>query len=225
MALGAGIAQAEESGGKWTFINGSGELKELPEESFGLKLDSASGTLLTKIAGVTVEFTCTGTHVVEISEYFVGGFSIWKTVHLFCITKLNGATAAACKPNAGGKESGVIKTLKLKGTLLLHKLANGTKDKIFIAEPDTGSNALAHIEMGEECSIGENILIGGKFAVVDSLGHGETHEVEHLVTEFPALTHLWAISDTAEHAAHIDGSAFVFLTGANKGRKWAALWN
>ena|SRR6188472_809373 len=224
MAVSAGSAQAEESGGKWTFINASGELKELPEESFGLKADGGSFVVLSTIAGMKVEFICAGI-AFNGAKLLVGGTALGSIRFNLCTTKLNGTTSAACKPNAEGKESGVIKTLKLLGTLLLHKLGNGTKDKIILLEPDTGSTAFAHVEMGEECPVGESAPIGGKLALLDCQGAGETHQVEHLFTEFEALTHLWVFSDTAEHAVRIDGSILGFLSGANVGKKWAMLWN
>src|SRR6188472_2259521 len=226
MAVSAGVAQAEEPGGAWTFLNVQGkELLELPNnETIGGRLDCTSGTLLTEIAKTKVGFTCesfkaTGAKLIK------GGTALGLLVFEKCFTTLNGTKSAACEPKAGGTEKGVIKTLELEGRLLLHKLKEKPTDKVFIVEPDVaaGANSFAHIELSEECSIGENVLIFGPFAFIDCLGHGEVHEVEHLVTEFEPLTKIWAISNTAEHAARIDGSAFVFLTGANIGKEWAAL--
>jgi hypothetical protein len=235
MALTAGAAQAEESGGKWTFLNASNELKELPNnQTIGGEIEKGThGTLLTHIGGNAVEFLCSSFTVNE-GLLITGGTALGQLTFHGCTTKINGTTQAKCEPNAEGVHPGLIKTLKLKGTLLLHKLlSNGVKDKVFIVEPDTGSNAFAHIELGELCSLGENVLVGGpaattnsKFAIVDCEKEaGSTHLEKHLITEFKPLTHLWVISDVPEHAATIDGSAFVFLTGANANRPWAALWN
>src|SRR6188472_959905 len=122
MAFMAVGAQAEESGGKWTYLNGA-TLETLPnEQGLGGELDSADGTLLTKIAGVTVEFLCTAFTVTE-GKLLTGGTALGSLKFSGCTTKLNGATSAPCKPNANGTESGVIKTLKILGTLLLHKLS------------------------------------------------------------------------------------------------------
>jgi len=225
MAIGAGIAQAENSGGSWTYINSAGELKILPnEQPINYNLDSATSTLLTKIAGVKVEFICTGIAATE-AKLLTGGTALGSLKFSGCSTKLNGATSVPCKPNAEGKESGVIKTLKMVLTLLLHKLPNGSLDKIMIAEGDVGSGPLIHVETSEECSIGETVLFGGKVALIDCRLEGEVHLLEHLIKEFEPLTHLWAISDTAEHAAHLDGSWFIHLIGTNAFKEWAALWN
>jgi hypothetical protein len=167
MAIGASAAQAEESGGKWTFINGSGVLSELPDsEPFGIRLDATSVTLLTEILKKKVEFTCTSLEAVE-GKLIKGGTVLGKLTFKGCITKIGGATQKACEPNAEGKNPGVIKTNKIKGTLLLHKLTSGVKDKIIIAEPDTGETFFATVQMSELCSIGESVPVGGKFAIVD----------------------------------------------------------
>jgi hypothetical protein len=226
MALSASAAQAEETGGSWTFMNGA-KLETLPNnQTIGGEIESGTdGTYLTHIGGNLVEFLCTSFTVNE-GLLITGGTALGKLTFHGCTTKINGATQAKCEPNAGGVHPGLIETLKLKGTLLLHKSSDGTKDKIFIIEPDTGSNALAHLELGELCSLGENILFGGKFAAIDCKGEAEKHLEKHLLTEFTPLTHLWVISDTVEHAARIDGRAFEFLTGAtNGGKPWATLWN
>jgi hypothetical protein len=229
----ASVAHAEESGGSWTFMNGA-KLETLPNnQTIGGEIESGTdGTLLTKIGGNAVEFLCTSFTVNE-GLLITGGTAAGKLTFHGCTTKINGTTQAKCEPNAGGVHKGLIETLALKGTLLLHKLTSGTKDKILIVEPATGSNAFAHIELGELCSLGENVLVGGpsattnsKFAIVDCKGEGEKHLEKHLITEFAPLTHLWVISDTVEHKATIDGSALAFLTGAtNGGKAWAALWN
>lgn len=226
MALSAGAAQAEEPGGSWTYLKAAGkELATLPnEQTIGGTLEGVSGTMLTKIGGNEVEYTCTSFTMNE-GKLITGGTAKGSLTFHGCITKINKVTQPKCEPNAEGIHPGLITTLKMKATLLLHKLGNGTKDKIMIVEPDTGSNAFAHLELGELCSLGENVLFGGKFATIDCKGEGEKHLKEHLLTEFAALTHIWAISDTAEHAAKIDGTAFMFLTGANANKEWAALWN
>jgi hypothetical protein len=223
MAFGASAAQAEESGGKWTFINTSGVLGELPNnQNIGGKLETGTdATLLTEILKKKVEFLCTSFTVLE-GKLITGGTALGKLLFHGCTTKVGGVTQAACEPFVGANK-GLIETNKIKGTLLLHKLEGGTKDQIIIAEPDEGEKFFAIIRMSELCSIGSEVPVGGKFAIKPT--NPITHEVEHLITEFVPLTHLWTISDTAEHAAHIDGSALVRLTGTNEGRSWAALWN
>jgi hypothetical protein len=224
MAFGATAAQAEESGGTWTFINAAKELKELPspEALSGNFETGTDGTLLTTILKKSVEFLCTAFSAT--GNLLKGGTALGTLDFTGCSTKIGGVNNPACVPNAGGTHPELIITLPLLATLLLHKLTtDGVKDKIIIVEPDTGSNAFAHIEMSELCPIGTDVLVGGRFAIIPS--NPTTHEVKHLIKEFVPLTHLWTISDTAEHAAHIDGSAEVFLSGANVGKSWAALWN
>jgi hypothetical protein len=225
MAVGATAAEAEESGGKWTFINGSFSLQELPNnEAFGAELETGTHlTLLTQILKKNVEILCKSI-TVRNGRLFTGGTLLMESLVFHeCITKVGGAIQAACEPNAKGLHKGLIESLPIKGTLLLHKLEAGTKDKILILEPDVGSNALIHTEMSELCSIGEDALFGGKLALIPT--NPETHEVKHLIKEFSPLTHLWVISDTAEHKATLDGSMLMFLNGPNIGKTWAALWN
>jgi hypothetical protein len=214
MSLGASAAQAS---GTWNYINAKAELKELPEETIGGTLENNHSVLHTKIAGVSVLFLCTEFTVKE-GKLKPGGTVLGSLVFHGCRTELNGVVSAACLPVAKKVNKDLIETLTAKGLQALH---NG--EPIVIFEPDTGSNAFAHVELGEECSIGEDVLIGGKFAIKDCLGKYKEHRVNHLIEEFPALTELWAISNTPEHKATILGSAEVFLTGANKGLKWAGL--
>jgi hypothetical protein len=223
-AINVNIAQAENTGGSWTYKLG-GVLNtfagSLHEPTLGGEIDGTHGVLLTKIAGLKVEFLCKKFTVNEGKLQLEGKVLGALTFHE-CITKINEATQAACEPVAEKVSKGLIKTLKIKGQMLLHKLADGTIHKILVAEPDE-TTAFAHIEMGPECAIGTNVLVFGKFAIQDS--EPTTHLIKHLIKEFAPLTHLWVISLTAEHKATIDGAAWVFLTGAHVGFEWAGLWN
>jgi hypothetical protein len=214
MSLGASAAQAS---GTWNYINPKAELKVLPEETIGGTLENNHGVLHAKIAGVSFLVLCTSFTASEL-KLIPGGTVLGLLVFHGCRVELNGVVSAACLPVANGTEKDLIRTLKFKGLQSLH---NG--EPIVVVELDTGSNAFAHLGFGEECAIGEDVLIGGKFAVKDCLGKYKEHRVNHLVEEYAPLTHLWVISDTAEHAATILGSAEFFLTGANTGLKWAGL--
>jgi hypothetical protein len=224
MAVSAGVAQAESSGGSWTFLNGA-TLEVLPNNQTigGAFEPSTDGTLLSTIAKKELEFLCTAFTVTE-GKLITGGTVLGSLTFSGCTTKIGKVTQASCEPNAKGIHPGVIETLKIKGTLLLHKLTGGTIHKVIIAEPDEGS-AFLHMELGVKCSIGEDVLVGGKLALWDPAQGGSTHKGSQLITEFVPLTHLWVISDTVEHAAHLDGSANVSLTTINVGKSWAALWN
>jgi len=224
MAIGTAAAQAEETGGSWTYIDGSGVLKVLPNnESVGGNFEpSTDGILLTEILKKPVAFLCTSFTINE-SKLITGGEILFRLTFHGCIVKVGGVTQAACEPNAEGIHPGLIQTRKIVGNLLLHKLSGGAVDRIIIAKPDTGEPNFAVVEMDEECSISSEVPFGGTFALIPS--NPTTHEANHLITEFAPLTHLWTISDTAEHKTIIDGSAEAFLNGANLGRSWAALWN
>jgi hypothetical protein len=216
------LAQAEK-GASWGYLGSAEELKQFGaglEPSFKVELVGSDVSLLTKIGGNGAEFLCTSVTTTEGKLKAEGALLVSLIFH-GCITKVNGVTQANCEPIAKGKSKGLIETLKLKGLVSLHTLGDGSKDSTVLIEPDTGSNAFAHIEVGELCSLGENVLLGGKLSLKDAEGAFATHKVSHSIEEFSLLTHLWAISDTAEHKATIDGSATVSLTGEHAGLKWA----
>jgi hypothetical protein len=211
------------NGASWGYLINGEELNQFGaglEPSFKVELVGSDISLLAKIGGNGVEFLCTSVTTTEGKLKAEGALLASLAFH-GCITKINGVTQAKCEPKANGISKGVIETLKLKGLVSLHTLGDGTKDSTVLIEPDTGSNALAHIEVGEICSLGENVLLGGKLSLKDAEGAFATHKVSHSIEEFSPLTHLWVISDTAEHKATIDGSATVSLSGEHAGMKWA----
>jgi len=249
MAFIVSAAQAE-AGAKWNVVKaGTSELIEVKEGGLlpfvGIKeiekLKEANGeevkhaVLLTKIAGVKVEFLCTGAELTGTKLEKSGSLtSGGKVKFTGCLTKLNGATSAPCEPKAGGTEAGVIVTGPGKGLLVLHvvKETVGGKEvelKIPITriehvpagkegETATEKETLAVIELGKECSIGNKVPVIGKLTLEDP-GGVTTESVDHLIKEGP-LTELWTISKTAEHVATIDGSALVALTEEHTGLKW-----
>jgi hypothetical protein len=219
MAVWAGAAQAEETGGSWTYINAKGELKTfegtLAEPGIGGEVDVV-GILHSKVLGGTsLLYECKKFSVTE-GKLKAEGKALGKLKFEECETFLAGVLSKNCNPVGG-----TIVTNQIKAQMLLHKLAGGTIDKILIAEPDSGT-IFAIVKSTEACSIGEEVPIGGKFAIEPS--NPTTHEVKHLIKEFAPLTHLWTISDTVEHAATILGSAWAFLTGEHAGLKFAGLW-
>jgi hypothetical protein len=222
MTAWAGAAQAEETGGKWTYINASGELKTFegalsePEVSGELETGTVAILHAKVLGGTSLLVECKSMTAPE-GKLKAGGTMLGRLIFNECLIYLNGILSKPCTPIGGS-----IETLKLKAVMLLHKLASGTVDKILVAEPDE-TNDLAFILTTEVCAIGEKILIGGKFAIEPT--NPTTHEVKHLMKEFPALTHMFVISDTPEHAANILGSALAFLKGVHAGLKWAGLWN
>ena len=226
MAVWAGAAQAEETGGSWNYINALGQLKTfegaLHEPSIGGEIENPPATLHSKVLGGTeLLYHCTGVTVVG-GKLQLGGDVKGSLVFTGCTTLINGVTSANCKPKAEGKEEGVIKTVPILALMLLHKLSEVLKDKILLAHPVEGTN-FAFVESSAACSIGIKVAIGGLFAIQDT--EPTTHLEKHLIKEFEPLTDLYVISKTPEHKANILGSAKAFLTGEHTGLKFAGLWN
>jgi hypothetical protein len=225
MAVWAGAAQAENTGGSWTYEL-AGALKTfegvLAEPSIGGELEPGEAVLHAEVLGGTkLLYDCAELKVVE-GKLKANGVVLGRLVFHSCKTLLNGATSANCAPNAKGIHPGLIETNLIKGQMLLHKLASGAVDKIVVAEPDEVGGSFAFVESSAACSIGLKVLIGGKFAIQDQ--QPSTHLEVHLINEFLPLTDLFVISKTAEHKAEILGSAKAFLTGAHATYKWAGLW-
>jgi hypothetical protein len=226
MAVWAGTAQAEETGGKWTYLTKAEELKTfegaLAEPEVGGKLEAGTVLILhTKVLGTSLLYECKAL-TINSGKLKTNGVLLGKLTFTECEAFFSGVLSKNCSPS-GGK----IETVLIKAQMLLHKLVSGTIDKVLIGTPEDASGNpitnFATIKSTEACSIGENVQIGGKIAWQDPSGTG--HAITHLVTEFAPLNHLYVISDTVEHAANILGSAETFLTGAHVGIKWAGLWN
>jgi hypothetical protein len=227
MAAWAGTAQAEETGGKWTYLTKASELKTfegaLAEPEIGGKIETGTVLVLHSeaLGGTKILYECKALAAVG-AKLKSNGVALGKLRFTECDTFLNGVLSLPCVPL-----SQTIETNLIEAQMLLHKLAGGTVDKILIAQPETAEGQLnttfALIHSSASCALGLNVPVGGKFAI--ELSNPTTHEVEHLVKEFSPLTHLWIISDTAEHKANILGSGLAFLAGAHAGLKWAGLWN
>ena len=201
MAVAAGSAQAAQ----WLVLESVGGnvieagKVELEAETLGI--------LHSKIAGVAVLFECPTLTAVNANIATGGKIAEGAKVKFSgCSTKLNGTTSAACEPNAGGTEAGVINTNAGHAVFVLHELEGGVKDELTQIAPDTGET-FATIEMGEECSIGEKVPVIGKGYLKDCENAFLVHKEKHLVEQGP-LTELWVISKTAEHVANILGSAW-----------------
>lgn len=171
--------------------------------------------LLTKIIGLLYHVLCTGAETKEFHFLLEGG-SLGKLRFSGCKALLSEKTSAACEPKTG-TEKGVVETLLLKDLIVL----GGTEGKETLDElvPNAGET-FATLESSEECAVGEKIPVKGKFFIKDCLGKFSEELVDHLIEE-SSKTHLFVLSDTAEHAAKIDGSVVVALTGAHEGLKWS----
>ncbi len=232
MAVWAGAAQAEETGGSWTYLEkGTAVLKTFegllaePEIDGKIEKDGTGAPIpvvlhAEALEGTKVLYECKAFTVSNGSKLKPNGIVLGRLTFEECDTFLNGVLSKPCVP-----KEGKVTTNLIKAQMLLHKLAGGTIDKILIAEGETeggGAANFATIESTATCALGIKVPVGGKFAIEPL--NPTTHEVEHLIKEFAPLTHLWILSDTPEHASRILGSAWAFLEGADAGLKFAGLW-
>jgi hypothetical protein len=216
MAVAAGPAQAEV-GAHWNVngasINGTG-LKPLAQIK---ETENKTGSILTKILGSLYHILCTAVALVNAVLLDNGGGS-GKIRFTGCIAIVNSVVQKACEPKFGGV-AGVIETSVLKSLLILHKLENGTLDTLNRVEPNEGET-FTTIESSEACAVGAKIPVKGKGLLKDCKGEFEKELVDHLLEEGP-LTHIFLISDTAEHQTKLDGSSVFALEGAHKGLTWS----
>jgi len=201
------VTAKAEAAPAWTI----GPKSELPAE-LSAKAEKTLA-LSTKIAGVKVEFSCTG---ISLDKALIETEGKGTGTALFsgCITKLNGTTSAPCEPKIG-TEKGKIASKALKGQLVLHE-GTTTLAKVTAVEGET----LATIVMGEECSIGEKPPVIGTLYLKDAGGEFEVSKEAHLLEGGP-LTELWTISKTAEHVVTPSGSTSFSLAGGHLGQPWS----
>jgi hypothetical protein len=231
MAIVAGSAQAEPNS-KWT-VGGTDActLKAEVQLEKLLKLKpedpTALGILLTKIGGAQVWFlTQTTPELIgaklECSGSVTSGF---KVRFLGVTTDINIKSSPVCTPlGTPGNDGtlGTITTEPLKGLLVLHEV-EGKKVGVVEIKPKTG-NVFANLFFGEECSLPEEMpiigLVDGKGVFLkEPRGTLGTEELTHEFTE-NSLTELWAISETAEHKATLDGTAVAKLGGTHASKIW-----
>lgn len=226
IAFSATGAQAE---GTWLILNAKGEIKtgtELPA-TVQFEKDSSVLTLHSEILKLKVLFLCTEVKAVNAQIFGSGAIGEKTGVEknskvLFggCTTDLNGAAAPECTPTDPTDGKGTIVTKPGHGLVGLHELADKTKDDIIVMSPDEGET-FATISLPSGCPLGTSIPVLGKLALKDSENQALTHLVKHLFAAFNALTELWVVSKTAEHATTISGSAWAMLAGAHEGLKYA----
>jgi hypothetical protein len=223
----AGLWNEVGTGGSWTYIvqvAKEGELKAfegaLAEPEIGGEADTTFILHSEALEGTKVLYECKKVSAAAGSKLKANGVALGKLTFTECLAFLNGVESIPCKP-----VEGKVTTNLIKAQMLLHKLAGGTIDQILIAEGETeagGAANFASIKSTATCALGINVPVGGKIALEPS--NLTTHEVKHLFDEFPPLTALWIISNTAEHKASLLGSGWAFLKGAHTGFKWTGLW-
>jgi hypothetical protein len=219
MAFGASAAQAE-TGAKW-LVGGTGFL----EAEIGLENDGEEEypyVLHSEILKIKVLFLCKKIKIAaglsgNPKLIANGGISSGKVLFSGCLTDLNGTKNSLCTPKdvTEGVE-GTILTRNLDSLIRKHALAGGAVDDVLELLPHVAGDPFATIEMGAGCSIGTKVPVFGKLFLEDCENLALVRQVKHLVKPFTELTRLWVISDTAEHAATLLGSAWGFLTGAHE---------
>lgn len=223
MAFSASAAQAE-AGAKWLILsNGIAKTgEELPSELIG-SAENNDLSLLTKVVGIKVKILCTGFTLIGAKLQGAGsitpGFKIKLTG---CLTALNEEYVPECEAHSPGQPNGTIISNELKALTVLHEPSVGVREGVLRIEPLAGVTIFP-IVLGPLCPVGNNLPIIGKLYLKDCEGKFTTHLVKHLLEELKALTKMWAISETAEHVATLDGSFLFFLTGAHTGLAWGGM--
>lgn len=223
MAFSASAAQAEPNA-RW-MINGLNIVEKEPKAgvettllpAVGIaEIEGGSATLVTTIAGAKTEFLCTaadltGAKLEKEGRITEGG----KVKFSNCVTLLNGSLSKVCVPKGGGEAFGSILSDTGKGLIVLHENASKVKETLTRISPTRVDLRFALLEFGEECSLPEKVGVFGHLYIQDGASASAEKEF-HLIKQGP-LTKLWVISDTAEHAANIVGSAWAGLIGEHKG--------
>jgi hypothetical protein len=218
MAFTADTAHAEEGAHIWV-VNAEGQLKDL---SVQIEADAdTTMTLTSKIAGISVVFSCTKIALSGVKTIAGTGTSEkgGKIIFTGCTTKLNGTTSTPCEPVDEGKKGTIVTS---PGEFLVKLdvlMPGGATHDVLESFPDSGET-YATIKMGEECSIGTKVpVIGAGVQVKDCMDQFLVHKVKHLVEKI--LGQLWVISKTVEHQASLGGSAIIYLIGIHNGLQWS----
>jgi hypothetical protein len=210
MAFGATAAQAEP--GAYWLVNGTDIGTELLPTIQAVK--ETPTRLLTKVGASTVEIECQEIKFVGGKLHKLGQVT-GKTHYEGCITRLNGNLANNCKPKSPGATAGLIETNALHGLLKLHKLADGTKDELLELLPVEGTSFFT-MELGVLCAVGNKFALTGTLFHKECKNEGLVDKEIHLFEEGPLSQLLFG-----SNAMTIDGSFFVFLSGAHAGMNFA----
>jgi hypothetical protein len=211
-------------GAKWLILTSGGVLKEgsTLHASLQLTKDSPVLVLHSEILKIKVLFLCTELKAVEAKLLANGSIgkeegSVSGSKVLFsgCTTDLNGVAAPECTPTDPVDGAGSMITKPLHGLLALG--ASG-EDLIKII-PDVGKTFLT-FPLPAACPIGTSVPVIGELFLKDCENLMLTHLVQHLLETGPG-TKLFTISETAEHASTLLGSAWAFLAGEHLNLKFS----
>jgi hypothetical protein len=222
MSFGAASAHAE-LGATWLILMSDG--KVLTGAELNASINGEKDTLLillTEVLKIPTQIDCEKFKIENAKLIELGAISEGFIVFEECKILLNGVVNANCTPHSKGRGAGIVATEPSTGLIKLHKLEpSGVKDETVLILPVNAEMRFSTLEMAEACPIGEKLPVFGKFSIKECKNEFLKHLAKHLIEEFAPLTELWVITKTAEHKAIIDGSAWVFLTGAHAGLAWA----
>lgn len=223
MAIGTTGAAQAETGACWGYINTSAQLKCFGEGGLeaGVKFAFTNNTGTLLIENLNFEVLCTAGEIINGGKLtsngsvtlgqvkFTGCIGLSKTPTL---TKL-----AACTPTDPVGGAGTIITEKATGLIRLHE---GEPTVLLNDDPEVPEkDVLARIFLGEECSVGEELIVSGELVISDTGGKAgfETHALTHTSAEFAKLQ----LMKVGVNKATIDGSAVFSLTSPHNELKWA----
>ncbi len=204
IALISATAAVAEATPRWPLSSTEEVTAALPVEVAG-KAEKA-GTL--SIANQTFSVSCEKL-APETAHLEEKGTGSGRLVFGSCKTLIKGVVSKPCEP-FNGTEKGVAKSEALKAQLVSHEGATLVR-----LEAKTGET-LVKIHLGEECAVGEEIIVKGAFDAKESNGELEVLKESHLFEEGP----LSALKVGA-NAATVSGSASLSLAGAHAGRWWS----
>jgi hypothetical protein len=208
MAFGAGAARAANwmvgANNVTSTLSPEIQIKEI-EELIALPKGEKHLVLLTKIGGTKVNILCTGASLVGVQLETGGKLTEGGKAKITgCETFLNGTLSAVCVPKSFGQANGTVASEEVKGQLGLF----GFK-KLIQIQPKTGEN-FAVLRFGGECPLPESVPIKGTLFIKDCFNI-ETSSLDHLIEVDNAESHIFAISDTAEHKVELHGSVLVMI--------------
>jgi hypothetical protein len=223
LALGLLCASSAQAAPTWLV---AGSNLTSGEKTLKGNLVGEGSSLLTKILGSEVKFTCkkgelTGAGLKAEGKLTEGA----KARFTECKTFIGGKEAKTCEPANNGTEKGVIATNGLKGELTEYEDEEGLivlKSTVEEEIEKVKQPVFAQIKMSEECAIGSKVpVFGSRIDLVDSGGlvsliHQAT---SHRFKESP-MTELWVVKKSEEHKATIDGEVEESLTSSEE---WAGL--